>query len=78
MTMGPIGLTGLKNWDAKDLPGMQSWQFGSAGESMAVRAALGYKLEPVFGLSAEEFAEANDATLIKAMETLQAHWRRRA
>ena len=73
MTMGPIGLTGLKNWDAKDLPGMRELAVRLGRESMAVGAALGYKLEPVFGLSAEEFAEANDATLIKAMETLQAH-----
>ncbi|MBO23544.1 MAG: hypothetical protein CMM26_14400 [Rhodospirillaceae bacterium] len=73
MTMGPIGLTGLKNWDAKDLPGMREMAVRLGRESMKVGAALGYKLEPVFGLSAEEFAEANDATLIKAMETLQAH-----
>ena len=66
-------MTGLKNWDAKDLPGMRELAVRLGRESMAVGAALGYKLEPVFGLSAEEFAEANDATLIKAMETLQAH-----
>jgi len=73
MTMGPIGLTGLKNWDARDLPGMREMAVRLGRESLKVGAALGYKLEPVFGLSAEEFAEANDATLIKAMETLQAH-----
>ena len=73
MTMGPIGLTGLKNWDARELPGMFDMAVALGRESMAVGHALGYVLEPVFGLSAEEFAEANDATLIKAMETLQAH-----
>lgn len=73
MTMGPIGLTGLKNWDARQLPGMFDMSVALGRESMAVGKALGYELEPVFGLSAEEFAEASDATLIKAMETLMAH-----
>jgi 2-dehydropantoate 2-reductase len=73
MTMGPIGLTGLKNWDARELPGMFDMAVALGRESMAVGKALGYELEPVFGLSAEEFAEANDATLIKAMRTLQEH-----
>ena len=73
MTMGPIGITGLKNWDARELPGMFEMAVALGRESMAVGQALGYSLEPVFGLNAEEFAEANDETLIKAMQTLQEH-----
>lgn len=73
MTMGPIGLTGLKNWDARKLPGMFDMSVALGRESMAVGKALGYALEPVFGLSAEEFSEASDETLITAMETLMVH-----
>ena len=73
MTMGPIGLTGLKNWDARKLPGMFEMSVALGRESMAVGKALGYKLEPVFGLKAEDFSEANDQMLINAMETLMAH-----
>ena len=42
-------------------------------ESMAVGKALGYELEPVFGMSVEEFANATDDVLIAAMETLMSH-----
>jgi 2-dehydropantoate 2-reductase len=73
MTMGPIGLTGLKNWDARELPGMFEMSVALGRESMAVGKALGYELEPVFGMSAEEFSGASDEVLIRAMETLMSH-----
>jgi len=73
MTMGPIGLTGLKNWDARELPGMFDMAVALGRESMAVGKALGYELQPVFGMSAEEFSGASDEILIKAMETLMNH-----
>ena len=73
MTMGPIGLTGLKNWDARKLPGMFDMSVALGRESMAVGKALGYELEPIFGLKAEDFSEASDEVLIKAMETLMTH-----
>ena len=70
MTMGPIGLTGLKNIDARKLPGMFDIAVQLGREAMAVGDALGYELEPILGLTAEEFAGADDDVLIKAMETL--------
>jgi 2-dehydropantoate 2-reductase len=73
MTMGPIGLTGVKNWDARKLPGMFDMSVALGRESLAVGKALGYELEPVFGMSAAEFADATDDVLIKAMETLMTH-----
>jgi 2-dehydropantoate 2-reductase len=73
MTMGPISLTGLKNWDARKLPGMFGMSVALGRESMAVGKALGYALEPVFGMRAAEFSEAGDETLIAAMEALTAH-----
>jgi len=73
MTMGPFGLLGLKNWDAAALPGMTEISLAIGRESAAVGAALGYRLEPIFGLSAEDFAGSDDQVLITAMRTLHKH-----
>lgn len=73
MTMGPFGLFGLRNWEAVKLPGMFEISVQLGRESMAVGAALGYTLQPIFGLTAEEFAGSSDEVLITAMETLMQH-----
>ncbi|RPI47665.1 MAG: 2-dehydropantoate 2-reductase [Betaproteobacteria bacterium] len=73
MTMGPFGLLGLKNWEAAELPGMFEISVRLGRESMAVGAALGYRMEPIFGLLADEFAGASDEVLITAMKTLLGH-----
>jgi 2-dehydropantoate 2-reductase len=73
MTMGPFGLLGLKNWEAAELPGMFELSVRLGREAMAVGHALGYRMEPVFGLLADEFAGATDEVLVKAMKTLLGH-----
>jgi 2-dehydropantoate 2-reductase len=73
MTMGPFSLFGLKNWDAAALPGMTEISLAIGRESAAVGAALGHRLEPIFGLSAEDFAGSNDEVLTTAMRTLHNH-----
>jgi 2-dehydropantoate 2-reductase len=73
MTMGPFGLLGLKNWEAAELPGMFEISVRLGRESVAVGQALGYRMEPVFGLLADEFAGATDEVLITAMKTLLGH-----
>ena len=73
MTMGPFSLFGLKNWEAAALPGMMEISLGIGRESAAVGAALGHRLEPIFGLSAEDFAGSDDQVLITAMRTLHRH-----
>ena len=73
MAMGPFGLLGLRNWEAARLPGMREISVRLGRESAAVGLALGYELEPVFGLSAEEFAGGTDEVLLKALDTLSAH-----
>jgi 2-dehydropantoate 2-reductase len=40
---------------------------------MAVGAALGYRMEPIFGLNEKEFSGSSDEVLVKAMKTLMAH-----
>jgi 2-dehydropantoate 2-reductase len=73
MTMGPFSLVGLKNWDAAALPGMTEICLGLGRESAAVGAALGHRLEPIFGLTAEEFAGSSDQMLVTAMRALHNH-----
>jgi 2-dehydropantoate 2-reductase len=42
-------------------------------ESLAVGTALGYRIEPIFGLRADEFAGTGEANLVTAMKTLLEH-----
>ena len=73
MTMAPFGLTGLKNWQARELPGMFEISVQLGREAVAVGAALGYQLEPIFGLTPDEFAGSTDEVLATAQRTLMAH-----
>jgi 2-dehydropantoate 2-reductase len=73
MTMGPFGLLGLGNSEAANLPGMFDISVKLGRESFAVGAALGYRVEPIFGLRADEFAGSSDENLVTAMKTLLGH-----
>lgn len=73
MTMGPFGLLGLRNFEAVALPGMSEISVRLGRESLAVGAALGYRIEPVFGLRADEFAGSSDENLVTVMQTLMSH-----
>ena len=73
MTMGPFGLLGLGNSEAANLPGMFDISVKLGQESLAVGAALGYRMEPLFGLRADEFAGSSDENLVTAMKTLLGH-----
>ena len=73
MTMGPFGLLGLGNAEAAGLPGMFDVSVQLGRESLAVGAALGYRVEPIFGLRADEFAGSSDENLVTAMKTLLGH-----
>ena len=73
MTMGPFGLLGLGNSEAAALPGMFDISVKLGKESLAVGAALGYRIEPIFGLRADEFAGSGAENLVTAMKTLLGH-----
>lgn len=73
MTMGPFGLLGLGNSEAANLPGMFEVSVELGKESAAVGAALGYRLQPLFGLRADEFAGTDEENLVTAMKTLLGH-----
>ena len=73
MTMGPFGLLGLGNSEAASLPGMFDMSVALGKESVAVGNALGYRLQPIFGLRADEFAGTDEENLVTAMKTLLGH-----
>jgi 2-dehydropantoate 2-reductase len=73
MTMGPHGLLGLRNGEAIALPGMADIAMALGRESMAVGAALGYRVEPIFGLRADEFAGSSDENLATTRNALMRH-----
>jgi 2-dehydropantoate 2-reductase len=73
MTMGPFGLLGLGNKDAAALPGMFEISVSLGKESLAVGKALGYRIEPIFGLRADEFAGTDDENVVAAMKALLTH-----
>jgi len=73
MTMGPFGLLGLGNAEAANLPGMFDISVELGKESAAVGSALGFRLQPIFGLRADEFAGTDEENLVTAMKTLLSH-----
>lgn len=73
MTMGPFGLLGLGNSDAAALPGMFEVSLRLGRESLAVGTASGYRMEPIFGLRADEFAGSEDENLATIAKTLLGH-----
>lgn len=73
MTMGPYTLLGLKNWEAAALPGMTEISVRIGRESVAVGEGLGYRLEPIFGMSAEQFSGEGDQMLVRAIRVLHGH-----
>lgn len=73
MTQAPFGLFGLRNYEAMALPGMHEISVKLGREALAVGTALGYRIEPVFGLRADEFSGSSDENLVKAMKTLMNH-----
>jgi 2-dehydropantoate 2-reductase len=70
MTMGPYGLLGLKNFDAMPLPGMRDISVQLGKESLAVGSAIGIRIEPVFGLRADEFWDTKQDVVVTIMDTL--------
>jgi len=71
MAMGPNSVLGLRSWESVQLPGMLDFALKLGTESLAVGTALGYRIEPIFGLRADEFAGSPEEVLAKAAATLR-------
>ena len=73
MILAPFGMLGLQSWEATEIPAVFKLCIKLGRETMAVGAALGYTIEPIFGLSAEEFMGSTDEIVEKLLRTIVIH-----
>ena len=73
MILAPFGVLGLQSYQAIEMPEVVKLCIRLGRESMAVGAALGYTIEPIFGLTAEEFAGSTDEIIEKLLVTIIRH-----
>lgn len=73
MILAPFGMLGLQSWEATEIPEVFRLCVKLGRETMAVGAALGYTIEPIFGMSAEEFTGATDAIVEKLLRAILIH-----
>lgn len=73
MTQAAIGILGINEWESTTIPELLEVCVMLGRESLEVGTALGYKMEPIFGLTPEEFLGSTDDTLKKILTTLISH-----
>lgn len=73
MILAPFGMLGLQSWEATGIPSVFRLCIKLGRETMAVGAALGYTIEPIFGLSADEFTGSTDEIVEKLLRTIVEH-----
>lgn len=76
MDLAPLAMLGLGPQEASEVPGMFEVCIKLGRETMAVGTKLGYTIEAIFGMSAEEFAGSTDETLEKILRTIMSHVKR--
>lgn len=73
MTQAAIGILGINEWEAADIPSLFNLCIRLGRECLAVGTKLGYTMEPIFGLSARAFLGSSDETLKNILTTLISH-----
>ena len=73
MDLAPFAMLGMGPAEASEVPGMFEVCIKLGRESVAVGAKLGYTIEAIFGMSAEEFIGSTDETLEKLLRTIVSH-----
>ena len=73
MFMGVCGILGILDWQVTQYPQLFKICIKLGSEALQVGATLGYKLEPLFGSSAEDFLAPTDEMLEKSLMTLLSH-----
>ena len=73
MILAPFGMLGLQSWQATEIPEVFRLCIRLGRETMAVGAALGIAIEPIFGMSAEEFNDSTDAIVEKLLRAILIH-----
>lgn len=70
MSQGLCGILGIYNWEIMKNPDLFKICVRLGRESLEVGTRLGYKLEPLFGITAEDFMASTDELLEKNLRTL--------
>jgi 2-dehydropantoate 2-reductase len=73
MILSVFGMLGLQSWQATDIPEVFKVCIRVGRETMAVGAALGYQLEPIFGFTAEQMMGSDDETVEKLLRAVLGH-----
>ena len=73
MSQAVAGILGILEWEITLYPKILELCIQLGRESLRVGTALGYRIEPIFGLSAEEFLGSADDVLEKILKTLIFH-----
>jgi len=73
MTSGLSAILGVRGWELTQKPELVSISVGLGKETIQVGVALGYNLEPVFGMTAEDFLGTTDEVLKKCLDKLVSH-----
>ena len=70
MFMAICGILGIFDWEVTQNPQLLELCIKLGKESMHVATTLGYRLEPIFGLSVEDFLGSTDEVLKKTLMAL--------
>ena len=73
MFMSLCGILGILDWEMTKDPKLLRLGIALGKEAMQVGTTLGYRLEPIFGMSAEDCLGSNDDVLKNSLMTLLSH-----
>ncbi|MBU1205668.1 MAG: 2-dehydropantoate 2-reductase [Proteobacteria bacterium] len=73
MTQGISGILGMLEWEMVQDPKILEFCVKLGKECLEVGSALGYKVEPIFGLKPEDFVGSSDDVLKNHLTTLLSH-----
>ncbi|MFM9994107.1 MAG: ketopantoate reductase family protein [Burkholderiaceae bacterium] len=73
MMLGPLGITGLRLGEALGINGLQEFLVKVGSEAIAVAAARGFSVQPVFGLTYEELQGSPAKISRTLVDTLVKH-----
>jgi len=73
MILSVFGMLGMQSWQATDIPEVFRLCIRVGRETMAVGAAAGYQMEPIFGFTAEQMLGSTDETVEKLLRAVLGH-----
>jgi 2-dehydropantoate 2-reductase len=73
MILSVFGMLGLQSWQATDIPEVFRLCIRVGKETIAVGAASGLEIEPIFGFTAEQLLGSTDETVEKLLRAVLGH-----